>query len=356
VVVENKPGGTVIGTDLVAKAAPDGHTIALVIPSLAVNPSIMAQLPYDTVKDLAGVTLISTLPIALFATPSLPVNNVAELVAYAKKNPKTLSYGSARLGSTSHLAGLMLNQLAGVDLVHVPYKGSAPAQQDLIGGRLTLLFDSFISQLPMVQAGRVKLVAPAGPRRLPGFPDAAPIGDTVKGFNVESYFGVIAPRATPPAVLAQIHQAIKKAMEDPAVSSWMATQGMVPAASHAGAVRRVHPGRHEKVGGGRQSHSAARSRKQRVEHADRGEELFTRRACIAHQQQLLTPAWTRKHARPDAIFFESAFQQPRFAHVSKARHQVGTRGLEREISRERGRFVFVVKSDGRRSSTGVGVV
>jgi len=231
VVVENKPGGTVIGTDLVAKAAPDGHTIALVIPSLAVNPSIMAQLPYDTVKDLAGVTLISTLPIALFATPSLPVNNVAELVAYAKKNPKTLSYGSARLGSTSHLAGLMLNQLAGVDLVHVPYKGSAPAQQDLIGGRLTLLFDSFISQLPMVQAGRVKLVAPAGPRRLPGFPDAAPIGDTVKGFNVESYFGVIAPRATPPAVLAQIHQAIKKAMEDPAVSSWMATQGMVPAAS-----------------------------------------------------------------------------------------------------------------------------
>ena len=231
VVVENKPGGTVIGTDLVAKAAPDGHTIALVIPSLAVNPSIMAQLPYDTVKDLAGVTLISTLPIALFATPSLPVNNVAELVAYAKKNPKTLSYGSARLGSTSHLAGLMLNQLAGVDLVHVPYKGSAPAQQDLIGGRLTLLFDSFISQLPMVQAGRVKLVEPAGPRRLPGFPDAAPIGDTVKGFNVESYFGVIAPRATPPAVLAQIHQAIKKAMEDPAVSSWMATQGMVPAAS-----------------------------------------------------------------------------------------------------------------------------
>ena len=231
VVVENKPGGTVIGTDLVAKAAPDGHTIALVIPSLAVNPSIMAQLPYDTVKDLAGVTLISTLPIALFATPSLPVNNVAELVAYAKKNPKTLSYGSARLGSTSHLAGLMLNQLAGVDLVHVPYKGSAPAQQDLIGGRLTLLFDSFISQLPMVQAGRVKLVAPAGPRRLPGFPDAAPIGDTVKGFNVESYFGVIAPRATPPAELAQIHQAIKKAMEDPAVSSWMATQGMVPAAS-----------------------------------------------------------------------------------------------------------------------------
>jgi tripartite-type tricarboxylate transporter receptor subunit TctC len=216
---------------VVAKAAPDGHTIALVIPSLAVNPSIMAQLPYDTVKDLAGVTLISTLPIALFATPSLPVNNVAELVAYAKKNPKTLSYGSARLGSTSHLAGLMLNQLAGVDLVHVPYKGSAPAQQDLIGGRLTLLFDSFISQLPMVQAGRVKLVAPAGPRRLPGFPDAAPIGDTVKGFNVESYFGVIAPRATPPAVLAQIHQAIKKAMEDPAVSSWMATQGMVPAAS-----------------------------------------------------------------------------------------------------------------------------
>jgi tripartite-type tricarboxylate transporter receptor subunit TctC len=232
VVVENKPGGgTVIGTDLVAKAPPDGHTIALVIPSFAVNPSIMPQLPYDTVKDLAGVTLISTLPIALYATPDLPVSNVAELIAHAKKNPKTLSYGSVGPGSTSHLAGLMLNQMAGIDLVHVPYKGSAPAQQDLIGGRLTLLFDSFISQLPMVQAGRVKLVAPAGPQRLPGFPNHAPIGDTVKGFNVESYFGVIAPRATPPAVLSQIHQAIKKAMEDPTVSSWMTTQGMVPAAS-----------------------------------------------------------------------------------------------------------------------------
>jgi acetoacetyl-CoA synthetase len=126
VVVENKPGGgTVIGTDLVAKAPPDGHTIALVIPSFAVNPSIMPQLPYDTVKDLAGVTLISTLPIALYATPDLPVTNVAELIAHAKKNPKTLSYGSVGPGSTSHLAGLMLNQMAGIDLVHVPYKGSA---------------------------------------------------------------------------------------------------------------------------------------------------------------------------------------------------------------------------------------
>lgn len=232
VVVENKPGGgTVIGTDVVAKAASDGHTLGLVIPSFAVNPSILPQLPYDTRKDLAGVTQLSTLPIGLFASPDLPVGNVPELIAYAKQHPKKLSYGSVGVGSTSHLAGLMLNQMAGIDLVHVPYKGSAPAQTDLIGGRLTLLFDSFISQLPMVQAGRVKLLAPAGNQRLPGFPNVAPLGDTVKGFNVESYFGVIAPRATPAPVLTRIQRDIKKAMEDPAVVSWMTTQGMTPIAS-----------------------------------------------------------------------------------------------------------------------------
>nr|WP_236582099.1 tripartite tricarboxylate transporter substrate-binding protein [Hydrogenophaga sp. BPS33] len=252
VVVENKPGGTVIGTDLVAKAAPDGHTIALVIPSLAVNPSIMAQLPYDTVKDLAGVTLISTLPIALFATPSLPVNNVAELVAYAKKNPKTLSYGSARLGSTSHLAGLMLNQLAGVDLVHVPYKGSAPAQQDLIGGRLTLLFDSFISQLPMVQAGRVKLVAPAGPRAAPRFPRRRP--DRGHGEGIQRGKLLRGHRATGNAArgVGPDPPGHQESDGRPRRVFLDGDPGHGAGRIHAGAVRRVHPGRHEKVGGGRQ--------------------------------------------------------------------------------------------------------
>ncbi|MEJ8840010.1 tripartite tricarboxylate transporter substrate binding protein [Ramlibacter sp. AN1133] len=231
VIVDNKPGaGTIIGADAVAKSN-DGHTIGLVIPSFAVNPGINPQMPYDTLKDLAAVTQISTLPIALFASNTLPVSNVAELIAYAKKNPKTLSYGSAGTGSTAHLAGQMLNQMAGIDMVHVPYKGSAPAQTDLIGGRLGLLFDSFVSQLPMVQAGRIKLIAAGGSQRLPGFPKVAPIGETVRGFAVESYFGVIAPRSTAAPVLAQIQQTIKRAMADPKIASWMSSQGMVPVAS-----------------------------------------------------------------------------------------------------------------------------
>lgn len=231
VIVENKPGaGTIIGADAVAKST-DGHTIGLVIPSFAVNPSIQAQMPYDTARDLAGVTQISTLPIALFATNQLPVNNVPELIAYAKQNPKTLTYGSAGTGSSSHLAGLMLNQMAGIDMVHVPYKGSAPAQTDLVGGRLHLLFDSFVSQLPMLEAGRLKLIAPGGSRRLPGYPGVAPIGDTVKGFEVESYFGVITSRGTSAAVRARMQKAITQAMADPQIAGWVSKQGMTAVGS-----------------------------------------------------------------------------------------------------------------------------
>jgi tripartite-type tricarboxylate transporter receptor subunit TctC len=231
VVIENKPGaGTIIGTDAVAKSI-DGHTIGLVIPSFAINPSINAQMPYDTLKDLAGITEISTLPIALFAANNLPVNNVAELIAYARKNPKSISYGSAGTGSTSHLAGQLMNQMAGIDMVHVPYKGSAPAQTDLVGGRLSVLFDSFVSQLPMVQAGRIKLIGAGTSQRLPGFPNVAPIGDTVKGFSVASYFGLVAPRSTPEPVLQQIQQTVTRALSDPQIASWMSTQGMTAVGS-----------------------------------------------------------------------------------------------------------------------------
>lgn len=231
VVVDNRPGGgTIIGADAVAKSN-DAHTIGLVIPAFAVNPSINAQMPYDTVRDLAGVTLISTLPVALFASTQLPVNNVPELIAYAKAHPRSLSYGSVGAGSTSHLAGQMMNQLAGIDMVHVPYKGSAPAQIDLVAGRLGVLFDSFVSALPMLQAGRIKLVGAGTSERLPGFPNVAPIGDTVKGFVVESYFGVIAPRSTPAPVLNQIQQSIKQAIADPQIATWMSSQALTPIGS-----------------------------------------------------------------------------------------------------------------------------
>lgn len=232
VVVENRPGaGGNIGSEAGARSAPDGYTLTMATAALPISKNVYKKLPFDPARDFEPVSLMTVTPLVLIARPSLPASDVASLVELARKQPGKLTFASSGQGTSHHLSGELLKAVASVDILHVPYKGSAPAQQDLIGGRLTLLFDSFISQLPMVQAGRVKLVAPAGPRRLPGFPDVAPIGDTVKGFNVESYFGVIAPRATPPAVLAQIHQAIKKAMEDPAVSSWMATQGMVPAAS-----------------------------------------------------------------------------------------------------------------------------
>lgn len=227
VVVDYKPGaGTVLGTDFVAKAAPDGYTLGMAITAHMINPSLQPKLPYDTQRDLAGVSLVAQAHFGLFAHPSLPVSSVAELIDYAKRNPDKLSYATPGTGTGTHLAGEMLNHMAGIRMTHVPYKGSAQAQQDVIGGRVPLLFDVLFSSMPFVQEKRLKVLALSSPKRALAQPDIPLIAEQVPGFSAMSLIGVVAPAAVPKELLARISHDIAQALKSPELSERMNTLGM----------------------------------------------------------------------------------------------------------------------------------
>ena len=203
VLIDYKPGaGTAIGVDFVAKAAPDGHTFGMVNSSLAVNPYLRKTMPYQ-VKDLAMITQLVILQQAVVAKPDAPFNNLAELIAYAKKNPGKLSYGTPGAGSTTHLGAELFKRQAGFDMLHVPYKGSAPAHTELMGGRIDIVVDPFLSVIPYVKAGKMKMIATLGDRRVDGY-DYPIAAETVPGFSVVGLLGFVAPAATPKAVVAKI--------------------------------------------------------------------------------------------------------------------------------------------------------
>ena len=202
--LDYKPGaGTVIGVDYVAKAPPDGLVFGMVNSSLAVNPSLRASMPYRTPQDIAGITQIANLQLALVARTDAPFNSVAELIAYAKKNPGQLTYGTPGAGSTTHLGVELLKREAGIDMLHSPFKGSAPAHNELMGGRIDLVADPFLSVIPFVKAGRMKMIATMGDRKVPGY-DYPTVAQTLPGFSVNALLGFVAPAATPKAVLQKI--------------------------------------------------------------------------------------------------------------------------------------------------------
>ena len=177
--MEYKPGGgTVVGTDFVAKSPPDGYTMGMVITAHVINPSMRADLPYDTVKDLSGVSMAAVSHIALLATPSLEANTIPELIALAKREPGKLTYATP--GTAMHLAGEMFKSLAGIDIVHVPYKGGSPAYPDVMSGRVPLQFDPMFASMPNVKAGKVKLLAITSPRRAPSAPEVEKWATVVK--------------------------------------------------------------------------------------------------------------------------------------------------------------------------------
>lgn len=231
VLVDYKPGaGTAIGVDFVAKAPADGLTFGMVNSSFAVNPSLRKSLPYDTVKDLAGITQIANLQLAIVARPGAPFGTLAELIAYAKKNPGKLSYGTPGAGSTTHLGAELLKREAGFDMLHAPFKGSAPAHTELLGGRLDLVFDPFLSVLPYVKAGRMKMIATLGEKRVPGY-GYPTVAETLPGFHVSALLGFVAPRATPPAVVTKIQADTAKVLHDPEMRRRVEEQGMEVVAS-----------------------------------------------------------------------------------------------------------------------------
>jgi tripartite-type tricarboxylate transporter receptor subunit TctC len=227
VVVDNRAGaGGTIGTDAAAKAPPDGHTILMAPTSHAINATLYRKLPYDPVADFAPITLLASLPNALFATLSLPARNAAELIALARSRPGQLNYGSGGNGSAAHLAMELFRSKAGIDMVHVPYKGGGQALTDLIGGQLALTFISVYTALPQVKAGRMKSLGVASARRSPTVPDWPTIAESgLPGFEFTAWYGILAPAGTPAAVVAKLNREIVAIANLPEIRDKALSQG-----------------------------------------------------------------------------------------------------------------------------------
>jgi tripartite-type tricarboxylate transporter receptor subunit TctC len=226
-VLEYKAGaGGTIATSQLARSRPDGYTLIMVLAAHAINPSLYAKLPYDTHKDFAPVSLVATLPMLVSAPLSTPANNMSELVAYAKKHPGELTFASAGPGNTSHLAGEMFKSATGINMLHVPYKGSGPAVVALLGGEVSLMFDSFSTSYPQVQSGKLKALAVTGEKRSPLLPNVPTVSESaVPGFVVNGWYGVLAPAGTPAEVVNKLSTDIAEAVKDPALRKQLASYG-----------------------------------------------------------------------------------------------------------------------------------
>ncbi len=234
VVIDNRPGaGTAIGAEATAKAAADGYTVMLgTVSSHAINPALTPGLKYDPVKDFAPVSLVASIPFALIVHPSLPVHSVKELIALAKSKPGALNFSSAGTGTSNHLAGELFKSMTGTFMVHIPYKGSAPALNDLIAGQVQLMFDLVLTTAPHVKSGAVRALAVTGRERsaaLPGVPTVAESG--VPGYEVSAWFGIFAPAGTPAAVIGTLNAETVKALRQPDLRDRMASQGAEPVTS-----------------------------------------------------------------------------------------------------------------------------
>jgi tripartite-type tricarboxylate transporter receptor subunit TctC len=227
VVVDNRGGqGGVLGTDAVAKAAPDGYTIGISSAgALAISPS-MEKVAYDTLQDLAPVTLVATVPEMLVAAPNLPAQDMAELIALAKSRPGELNFASSGPGSLPHLAGELLHLTAGIDIIHVPYRGAAPAVNDLIGQQVQMAFLDLPVLLPQVKAGALRPIAVGSEARAPTAPDVPTLAEVgYPALRIENWYGMVAPKGTPDAVIATLNRVAREAMDDPIVKEKLAAQG-----------------------------------------------------------------------------------------------------------------------------------
>jgi len=215
-VIDNRPGASsTLGTAMVARAQPDGYTIGMIDTALVINPGLFASLPYDAAKDFAPITIVATSPLVFAVHPSVGANNVKELVALAKAKPGQLNFSSAGNGSAGHLAGEQFRAVAGISLVHVPYKGAGPQTAELIGGQSMMGFTTPASIMPQVRAGRVKAFGISGPKRSPSLPGLATFAE--QGFPVDAmpFWALVAPAGTPKAVIARLNEAFVKHIQAP---------------------------------------------------------------------------------------------------------------------------------------------
>jgi len=246
IVVENREGASgIIGTNDVVKSRPDGYTLVMVFDNLAVAPSVYKDLPFDPFTDLAPISLLVRAPLVLVATTSFGPNTLPELVEYAKKHPGQASYGSTGPGSSSHLTAELFAQAAGISLLHVPYKGGAPAQNDLMGGHLDLFWGSTAWTKSMVQSGKVKALGQAGIKRSAIYPDLATVAEQgIANFEAYLWMGVAAPKGTPDNVITRWQDALVTALKDPSIKDRFSGLGFEVMASSppefAGFMRSEH--------------------------------------------------------------------------------------------------------------------
>ena len=231
VVVENRPGAaTVIGTELVAKAEPDGYTLLASDSAFVINPSLFKdKLPFDTLKDFTGVTMMATAPVLLVTHPSVPAKSLAELLAAAKAKPGSLNYASGGNGTSTHLAAELMKLAAGVDITHIPYKGTGPAMNDLLGGQVNMQFAGISTAKQHVEAGKLRAMALTGEKRNPAMPDVPTFSEVgVKGVDADSYWGVYAPAGTPPEIVKTLNEHFVKALKSPEIAKRTAELGYLP--------------------------------------------------------------------------------------------------------------------------------
>ncbi|HEY4068015.1 MAG TPA: tripartite tricarboxylate transporter substrate binding protein [Burkholderiaceae bacterium] len=229
IVIDNRPGaGNVIGTEYVARAAPDGYVVLMTYTDHVFNPFMYSHLPFDAVRDFAPIGLVGSVPEVVAVNPALPVKNLQELIALAKRSPGTLNFGSAGNGSSLHLAGEMFKLMAGVDVLHVPYKGTSPAMTALMAGDVQLAFPTAFSAQPPLQAGQVRVLAIAADKRLatmPAVPTAAEAG--LPDYQASIWYGMLAPAATPRPVVERLNAELDKALADPEIRKRLGEQGFV---------------------------------------------------------------------------------------------------------------------------------
>jgi len=224
--IENRPGaGTNVATEAVVRAAPDGYTLLLVLPPNAINATLYDKLNFDFIRDIVPVAGIMRTPLVMEVNPSFPAKTVAEFIAYTKANPGKINMASAGNGTSGHVAGELFKMMTGINMLHVPYRGGAPAITDLLGGQVQVLFDPVASSTEYIKAGKLRALAVTSTTRLEAFPDIPTVGDAVPGYEASAFFGVGAPRGTPSEIIDKLNKEINAALADPKIKARFADLG-----------------------------------------------------------------------------------------------------------------------------------
>ena len=233
VIVDNRPGGnTTIGTDIVAKSAPDGHTLLVTPAPFTVVPSVMTKLPYDPAKDFEPITLINTTPMGLVVHPGVPAKNLKELIALAKTRPGQMNFGSSGSGGVPHLSGELLNTMAGLKIIHVPYKGNAPALTDLVGGHVDMAFNGLTSVMPFIKSGRLRVLGVTSIGRTAALPEVPTFDEQgLKGFQAVAWNGLSAPARTPKDAITRIQETSSRIVKSPELAEQLKRDGSDPVGS-----------------------------------------------------------------------------------------------------------------------------